>query len=175
MELGILLWAAYLAVIAFLLWLVWPIIMGAMYMPTPHAVVEKMLDLAGVGPEDTVYDLGSGDGRIVIGAAERGARAVGIEVDPIRVLWARRNAAASRAGRRVRIIWGDFFKNSVADATVVTVYQGEGINNRLRQKFEVELKPGSRVVSFSFKFDGWEIAEKHPDADIYLYRVPAKA
>ncbi len=174
MSLGSLLWVAYLTAIGFLLWLVWPISIGAMYLPTPKNIVDKMLDLAEVGKNDVVYDLGSGDGRIVISAAEKGAQAVGVEADLIRTYWSRIRARRSAAGKRVRIIWGDFFKNSVADATVVTVYQGEGINKKLRQKFEEELRPGSRVVSFSFKFEGWEVAEKHPDADIYLYRIPAK-
>ncbi len=173
MSFGVLLGVAYFAVVAFLLWLVWPILIGAMYMPTPRGIVEKMLDLASVGPGDVVYDLGSGDGRIVISAAERGARAVGVEADPIRVLWSRINAGRSPAGANVRIIWGDFFKNSVAEATVVTIYQGEEINKKLKEKFEAELKAGSRVVSFSFRFEGWEDAEKHPEADIYLYRVKA--
>jgi len=173
MGFSVLLGVAYFAVVAFLLWLVWPIIIGAMYMPTPRDIVEKMLDLAAVGPGDVVYDLGSGDGRVVICAAERGAKAVGVEADPIRVLWSRINASRSPTGANVQIIWGDFFKNSVAEATVVTVYQGEEINRKLKEKLEVELKPGSRVVSFSFKFMGWEDAEKHSDADVYLYHIKA--
>ncbi len=171
MGFSILLGVAYFAVIAFLLWLVWPILIGAMYMPTPRDIVKKMLDLAAVGPGDVVYDLGSGDGRIVICAAERGAKAVGVEADPIRVLWSKINASRSSAGANVRIIWGDFFKNSVAEATVVTVYQGEEINKKLKEKFDIELKPDSRVVSFSFKFEGWEDDKKHSDADVYLYRI----
>jgi SAM-dependent methyltransferase len=174
MDWGILLPIAYFLVLGFLLWLVWPIFIGAIFLPTPPEVVEKMLTLAEVGEGDVVYDLGSGDGRIVIGAAERGARGVGVEADAIRVLWSRIKAKRSPAGDRIRFLWGDFFKNSVAEASVVTVYQGESINNRLREKFEVELRPGSRVVSFSFKFEGWEPAKKHPDADVYLYIIPVK-
>ena len=172
MDWAILLPVVYFLVLGFLLWLIWPIFIGAIFLPTPQDVVEKMLSIADVVEGDVVYDLGSGDGRIIIGAAERGARGVGVEVDPIRVLWSRLKARRSPAHDRIRVIWGDFFKNSVAEATVVTVYQGESINNRLRDKFEAELRPGSRVVSFSFKFEGWEPAAKHPDADIYLYLIP---
>jgi SAM-dependent methyltransferase len=171
----ILLPITYFLVLGFLLWLIWPIFIGAIFLPTPPEVVDKMLSFAEVGEGDILYDLGSGDGRIVIGAADRGARGVGVEADAIRVLWSRLRSRRSKAQDRIRFIWGDFFKNSVAEATIVTVYQGESINNRLREKFERELRPGSRVVSFSFKFEGWELAKKYPDADIYLYLLPVKA
>jgi precorrin-6B methylase 2 len=167
--------AAYFLVLGFLLWLVWPIFIGAIYLPTPMDVVVKMLDIAGVGEGDVVYDLGSGDGRIIIEAARRGAHAVGVEVDPIRVLMSRINASKRPGGDRVKVIRGDFFKTSLAGATVVTVYQGESINYRLKTKFEEELPPGTRIVSFDFKFDGWEPEKSRPEAKVYLYRVPAKA
>jgi len=162
---------AYFLVLGFLLWLVWPILIGAIFLPTPLDVVEKMLSIADVGKGDVLYDLGSGDGRIIIEAAERGARGVGVEADPIRVIWSRFKARRNPAHERLRVIWGDFFKTSISEATVVTVYQGDSINNRLREKFEAELKPGSRVVSFSFIFEGWEPTKKHPDANVYLYIV----
>ncbi len=174
-DLSILLPVAYFLVLGFLLWLVWPIFIGAIFLPTPPDVVEKMLSIAEVGEGDLLYDLGSGDGRIVIGAADRGARGVGVEADAIRVIWSRLRMRRNQAHDRIRFIWGDFFKNSVAEATVVTVYQGESINNRLREKFEAELKPGSRIVSFSFTFQGWEPTKKHPDANVYLYIIPVKA
>jgi precorrin-6B methylase 2 len=167
--------AAYFLVLGFLLWLVWPMFIGAIYLPTPMDVVVKMLDIAGVGEGDVVYDLGSGDGRIIIEAARRGAFAVGVEVDPIRVLMSRFNASKNTGGDRVKVIRGDFFKTSLIGATVVTVYQGESINNRLKAKFEKELAPGTRIVSFDFKFDGWEPEKSRPEAKVYLYRVPAKA
>ncbi|MCX6649493.1 MAG: SAM-dependent methyltransferase [Candidatus Bathyarchaeota archaeon] len=174
MDWTILLPVSYFLVLGFLLWLIWPIFIGAIFLPTPRDIVDKMVAIADVGEGDIVYDLGSGDGRIVIEAAERGARGVGVEADPIRVLWSRLRARRSHVRDRIRFIWGDFFKNSVAEATVVTVYQGESINNRLREKFEAELRPGSRIVSFSFKFEGWEPAKKHHDADVYLYIIPVK-
>jgi precorrin-6B methylase 2 len=166
---------AYFLILGFLLWIIWPIFIGAIYLPTPRDVVEKMLDLANVGAGDIVYDLGSGDGRIIIEAARRGARAVGVEVDPIRVLWSRVKTRRSPDHDRLSVIRGDFFKTSLTLATVVTVYQGESINNRLKKKFEAELKPGSRIVSHSFKFEGWEPEAKHPDTDVYLYILPVNA
>ncbi len=175
MDWSILFPIVYFLVLGFLLWLIWPIFIGAIFLPTPQDVVEKMLNIAKVREGDVLYDLGSGDGRIIIGAAERGAYGVGVEADVIRVLWSRLKASRSPAHNRIHVIWGDFFKTNVADATIVTVYQGESINNRLREKFEAELKPGSRVVSFSFKFEEWESTDKHPDVDVYLYTLPVKA
>ncbi len=171
MDWTILLFAAYFLVLALLLWIAWPIIIGAIFLPTPPRIVGKMLDLAGVGDGDVLYDIGSGDGRILLAAAERGARAVGIEADPARVLWSRYRAWRSPERERLRIVWGNFFRVSVSEATVVTVYQGESINNRLRKKFEAEMKPGTRVVSHSFTFEGWEVKEKDPEAAVYLYVV----
>jgi len=172
-DLFILLPAAYFFILGFLLWLIWPIFMGAIFLPTPMRIVEKMLDIAEVGEGDVVYDLGSGDGRIIIEAARRGARAVGVEVDLIRVLWSRMNARSF--GDRVKVVRGDFLKTHLTGATVVTVYQGESINNRLKAKFEAELPPGTRIVSFDFKFEGWASEKKYADEKVYLYRVPAKA
>jgi hypothetical protein len=175
-DLTILLPVAYFLILGFLLWLVWPIFIGAIFLPTPPDIVEKMLSIANVGEGDVLYDLGSGDGRIILKAAERGAQGVGVEADPIRVIWSRLRARRSPAHNHLRVIWGDFFKTNISKATVVTVYQGESINNRLRDKFETELSPGSRVVSFSFKFEGWEPTKKHPDANVYLYVIkPVKA
>jgi precorrin-6B methylase 2 len=167
----ILLTVAYFLVLGFLIWLIWPIFIGAIFLPTPPDVVEKMLTIAEVGEGDVLYDLGSGDGRIILEGTKRGARAVGVEADPIRVLWSRIRARRSPAHDRLRVIWGDFFKTSIAEATVVTVYQGESINNRLREKFKAELKPGAKVVSYSFTFEGWEPTKKLPDAKVYLYVI----
>lgn len=174
MDWTILLPIAYFSVLGFLLWIVWPIFIGAIFLPTPPDVVEKMLALAEVKEGDVLYDIGSGDGRIILEAAEKhGAYAVGVEADPIRVLWSRIRIRRSPACEKLRVIWGDFFKTNVANATVVTIYQGESINNRLKEKFENELKPGTRIVSYSFKFQGWEPKMKHPETDIYLYILPS--
>ena len=121
------------------------------YVPTPQPVVEAMLDLAQVTSTDVVYDLGSGDGRIVITAAKKyGARGVGIEMDPALVKRARDNAAAAGVATRVRFVTADLFSADLRPATVVTLYLLQSINERLRPKLVRELKPGARVVSHVF-------------------------
>jgi protein-L-isoaspartate O-methyltransferase len=121
------------------------------YVPTPQSVVEAMLDLAAVKPNDVVYDLGSGDGRIVITAARKyGAHGVGIEIDPALVEKARENAAAAGVSDRVRFLTEDLFKADITEASVVTLYLLQSINERLRPKLVRELKPGTRVVSHVF-------------------------
>lgn len=129
---------------------------GAPYVPTPEHVVLQMLELADVSSEDVVYDLGSGDGRIVIAAArDFGARGVGIEIDPELIKQARRNAEAAGVADRVEFRQGDLFEADLSDATVVTLYLWPDMNNRLRPKLKEDLDPGDRVVSHSFDIDGW--------------------
>jgi ubiquinone/menaquinone biosynthesis C-methylase UbiE len=121
------------------------------YVPTPQVVVEAMLDAAGVKSTDVVYDLGSGDGRMVITAAKKyGARGVGIEIDPALVKQATDNAAAAGVAGRVRFVKQNLFDTNLRDASVVTLYLLQSINERLRPKLVRELKPGSRVVSHVF-------------------------
>ncbi len=121
------------------------------YIPTPQPVVEAMLDIAQVKATDVVYDLGSGDGRIVITAARKyGARSVGIEIDPALVKKATDNATAAGVSNRVRFVTGDIFTADISEATVVTLYLLQSINERLRPKLVRELKPGARVVSHVF-------------------------
>ena len=121
------------------------------YVPTPQAVVEGMLEMADVRASDVVYDLGSGDGRIVITAARKyGARGVGVEIDGGLVQKARENAAAAGVSDRVRFVNGNLFASDIGEATVVTLYLLQSINERLRPKLVRELKPGTRIVSHVF-------------------------
>jgi predicted RNA methylase len=121
------------------------------YIPTPQPVVEAMLEAAGVKPADVVYDLGSGDGRIVITAAKKhGARGVGIDIDPALVKKATENAAAAGVSERVRFVNDNLFAANISEATVVTLYLLQSLNERLRPKLVRELKPGTRVVSHVF-------------------------
>ena len=121
------------------------------YVPTPPAVVDAMLGGAAVTAGDIVYDLGSGDGRIVITAAKKyGARGVGIEIDPALVKQATDNAAAAGVSDRVRFMTQNLFTADITEATVVTLYLLQSINERLRPKLVRELKPGTRVVSHVF-------------------------
>ena len=121
------------------------------YIPTPQVVVDGMLELAGVTKNDVVYDLGSGDGRIVITAAKKyGARGIGIEIDPALVRRAIQNAEAAGVADRVRFRTENLFSADIKNATVVTLYLLQSINERLRPKLVRELKPGTRVVSHVF-------------------------
>ncbi len=148
------------------------------FVPTPEVVVEAMLDLAGVTSEDVVYDLGCGDGRIVIAAAKKyGARGVGIDLNPTRVEEAHNNARAAGVEDRVKFVEGDLFKAEIAPATVVTLYLLSTVNNKLKPRLLNELKPGTRVVSHRFSMDGWE-PDKQTSADgrpLYLWTIPERA
>jgi protein-L-isoaspartate O-methyltransferase len=148
------------------------------YVPTPQPVVEAMLELAAVKSDDTVYDLGSGDGRIVITAARKyGAHGVGIEIDPVLVKRARENAAAAGVSDRVRFISTNLFTADVSRASVVTLYLLQSINERLRPKLVRELKPGTRVVSHVFNMGPEWPPEKTLDVGpnrIFLWRLPAR-
>ena len=121
------------------------------FVPTPMAIVDAMLKLAQVTATDVIYDLGSGDGRIVITAAKKyGATGVGIELDPALVKKARENAAAAGVSNRVRFATQNLFTADLSKASVVTLYLLQSINERLRPKLVRELKPGARVLSHVF-------------------------
>jgi phospholipid N-methyltransferase len=153
-------------------WLIWPLAIGAGWVPTPRKVVRKMLHLAKVGEGDTLFELGSGDGRIIFMAAkEFEAKAVGVEADPLRILWTLIWIRIKGLKDQVSVQWGNFFKKDLSAASVVTVYQSTEINNRLKNKLMKELKSGTRVISYSFTFDGWEPKTVDEDSKIYLYEV----
>ncbi len=148
------------------------------YVPTPFEVVEQMLKLAGAHAGDTVYDLGCGDGRVVIMAAQKfGAAGTGVEIDPERISAARRNAEKAGLGKNVKFVQGDLFQVDLRPATVVTLYLLPALNERLKPKLLSELKPGSRVVSFAFGIGDWKPA-KTVEMDgrrIFLWVIPDKA
>ena len=126
--------------------------------PTPQVLVEKMLDMAKVTPEDFVIDLGSGDGRMVIAAAKRGTRALGIEYNPDLVALSKRNAAKENVGERAQFVQGDLFESGMSRATVITMFLSETLNRKLRRRI-LNLKPGTRVLSYSFTMGGWKADE----------------
>jgi len=153
-------------------WIFYPLIFGAIWQPTPMEKVSRMLEMAEVGSKDVLYDLGSGDGRMITTAArEFGARAVGIEVDPILVSWSRIRIRISGLSGRARIIRGNLFKSDISEATVVTLFLRQGVNNALREKLKRELKPGTRVVSYVHTFEGWKPVKADEKLEIYLYVV----
>jgi SAM-dependent methyltransferase len=123
--------------------------------PTPQLLVDKMLDMAKVTSEDFVIDLGSGDGRTVITAAKRGARALGIEYNPDMVALSKRNAAKENVSERTQFVQGDLFESDFSQATVITMFLSETLNLRLRQRI-LNLKPGTRILSTSFAMGDWK-------------------
>ncbi|MGY5876946.1 MAG: SAM-dependent methyltransferase [Candidatus Thorarchaeota archaeon] len=160
------------SVLAVLIWIAWSSIFGAPWIPTPNKRVRTMLEIADVGQGDIVYDLGSGDGRIIIMAAkEFGAQAVGIEMDPIRIFWSKLKIRRQGLKHTARVISGNFFKVSLEEASVVTIYQAYGVNKRIREKLDVDLRPGTRVVSYRFILDGWTPVKTDEEASTYLYVV----
>lgn len=146
------------------------------YVPTSQSVVNAMLDLAKVQPGETHYDLGCGDGRIVIAAAKRGAKATGIDLDPQRIKEANENAEKAGLTGKVTFIEGDLFDFDFSKADVLTLYLLPSVNLKLRPKILKELKPGTRVVSHAFDMGDWE-PEKEITVDgstLYLWTVPER-
>jgi len=150
--------------------------------PTAQVLVNKMLDMAKVTPEDYVIDLGSGDGRTVITASKRGARALGIEYNPDMVVLSKLNAAKEGVGERAQFVQGDLFESDFSQATVITMFLSEAINHKLRPRI-LNLKPGTRIVSNSFTMREWTADEtvtvEHNKGcstycTAYLWIVPAK-
>jgi cyclopropane fatty-acyl-phospholipid synthase-like methyltransferase len=134
-----------------------PAVPRAPFVATPFDVVDRMLELAKVGPKDVVYDLGCGDGRIVIAAAKKyGARGVGVDIDPARIYDAEMNAKQAGVEKLVTFKLQDALKTDVSDATVVTLYMLSAINVKLRPILTRQLRPGARIVSHSFAMGDWE-------------------
>ena len=147
------------------------------YVPTPPEVVDRMLEMAAVQPEDFVIDLGSGDGRIAIAAARKGARALGIDIDPERIIEAEDNARKAGVQDKVRFQRQNLFDTKLGDATVLTMYLLTKVNLDLRPRILEELKPGTRVVSHSFDMGDWkpDIHYEVGHRQVFMWIVPAKA
>ena len=148
------------------------------FVPTPHQIVDRMLDVAGVRIGDVVYDLGCGDGRMVIAAAKKFAtRGVGVDLDPKRIREARANAKKEGVEHLVTFEVGDMFKTDISEATVVMLYLLPELNRRLKPKLLSELRPGARVVSHDFDMGKeWPPDEyiKLGTSGVYLWRIPEK-
>ena len=156
------------------------------YVPTPQNVVDRMLEIAKVGPQDYVIDLGSGDGRIVVTAASKfGARGFGVDLNPTRISEANANAQKAKVTDKVQFFQSDLFETDLTPASVITMYLLPRVNLELRPKL-LDLKPGTRVVSHDFSMGDWK-PEHHEEleapgkyggsggrSDIYLWIIPAK-
>jgi SAM-dependent methyltransferase len=150
---------------------------GAPYEESPPEVVERMLQLADLHPGDVVYDLGCGDGRIVIAAVRhRGVRGVCVELDPARLKWAREVAERAGVSALIQFVEGDLFEVPIQDATVVTLYLLRPTNLRLRPRLLRDLRPGTRVVSYRFDMGNWEAERTEkvgsPPREIYRWTIP---
>jgi ubiquinone/menaquinone biosynthesis C-methylase UbiE len=148
------------------------------YVPTKQEVVEAMLELAKVTSTDVVYDLGCGDGRIVVSAAQKfGARGVGVDIDPERIAEANASAVHAKVTNRVKFILGNLFDADIREATVVTLYLLPEINLKLKPKLLRDLKPGTRVVSHDFTMGrDWppETTVRMGRDTIYMWTIPAR-
>ncbi len=162
---------SYLDVLPILLIVIsiyWTRIVGGPWVPSSMQVIYRMLDMAGVGPDDTVYDLGCGDGRILVAAAKRyHARAVGIEIDPIRYLWCQLLISVLGLRKQVHIIFGNLFNTNLSEADVVVCYLMPDALSKLENKLKTELKPGKRIVSNKFSFPTLDLVTKDGNAILY--------
>ena len=150
------------------------------WVPTPASTVSKMLDVAKVTPQDFVMDLGSGDGRNIIAAAKRGARALGVEFNPEMVTLSERSAANEGVADKAKFVQGDMFAADISQATVMALFLLPDNLRKLNQKF-LDLRPGTRIVVNTFGLDGWEAAHSESAegdcgawCSVILYIVPAK-
>jgi precorrin-6B methylase 2 len=147
------------------------------YVPTNEEVVDAMLKMAKVTKNDVVYDLGCGDGRIVITAAKKyGATGTGIDINPQRIKEARQNAAAAQVTDKVKFMEADLFETDFSEATVVTLYLLPSVNLKLRPILLKQLKPGTRIVSHAFDMGDWKPEQKTEvnGSTIYFWTVPEK-
>ena len=153
--------------------------LDVVWVPTPPEVIAVMLDMANVGPKDLVYDLGCGEGEILIAAAKRGARGVGVDLDPVRIKNARANAKKAGVADKLTFFEQDLFKTDISKATVVTLYLLPELNERLRPTLLKVLKPGTPVVSHDFAMGDWQ-PEKTVEISLtrthraYLWRIPPR-
>ena len=149
------------------------------YEPTPAHVVAEIVTLAGVREGDVVYDLGCGDGRVVIAAVKAGARGVCIDIDPVRILESRANAAAAGVLEKVRFLEQDLFTADFADATVVFLFLWPDLNLKLRPRLWQQLRPGTRVISYVHPMGDWQPHEtvkvqgRYGQRDLYLWKIEA--
>ena len=150
--------------------MIWTHPHGGPWIPSSRAMVQNMLDLAEIQPDELIYDLGCGDGRIIITAARRyGARAVGIELDPLRWLWCQALVAVLGLGEKVEVFRGDIFLQDLSQADVVICYLLPETTKKLEEKLLAELKPGTRVVSNTFVFPGMREAGTSGKARLYHF------
>jgi len=172
---NILISAIFFGVMVFLMSLVWTNSRGAPWVPTSRDVIYTMLTMAEVKPGEVVYDLGSGDGRVLIMAARKfGARTVGIELDISRYLWSVVAVTLLGLWKQVKIIRGDLFSVDLREADVIFTFLLQETNDRLKDKLRRELRPGTRIVSNTFSFSGLPLLAVDEELHLFLYRITSR-
>jgi SAM-dependent methyltransferase len=161
--------------IVYLVSKLWPaLIKSAPWDPTPMRIVREMLDISGIKRGEKLYDLGCGDGRIVVTAARQyGANAVGVELDPLRYIITKARIRMDNL-KNATVRRENFFNTDLRDADVVTLFLYQSVNNRLRMKLMDELKDGARIVTYIWTFDDWEPEKADRKNKVYLYRISKK-
>lgn len=151
--------------------LLWTWVTGAAWDPTPMRVVNKVLEYLEPKDTDVLYDLGCGDGRVIIEASKRyGCKSVGIEIDPLRYIITKARVKALRLEDKVKVVWGNFFNYPIKDATIVFCFLTEKANRRLEVKFSKELSYGTIIVSYLWRFKGFPLINVIDD-EVFIYIV----
>lgn len=164
---------SFIVLILILLWIAVPALFGLPVVPSRPSRVRAALKLAQLQPEETLYDLGAGDGRVLlIAAREFGAKAVGIEVGPMQCAWIRLRVTAAGLGDRIRVRWGDFYKANLGAADVVYIYATSREVVKLAAHLEAQLRPGARVIAVSADFPEWEPVAFEERELVFLYEMP---
>jgi len=145
--------------------------MGAPFIPTSGRKVKRMLELAKLKKGEKLYDLGAGDGRFVVAAAQQGVNAVGVEINPFQVWWCNFRIALLGLGKQAKVVRGNIFTYDVSDADIVICYLLPETNKRLQPILEKALKPGVRVVTHIFRFHGWKLEAEDKKAHLYVYKM----
>lgn len=163
----------FLVVILSALWMIVPAFYGPPSVPTRMNRIRKALQLANLQPGETVYDLGAGDGRVLlIAASEFNAKAIGVEVGPVQCLFIKLRALASGHGNKIRVKWGNYFKADLKNADVVFIYATSKETSKLASHLKTQMNPGSRLVSISADFSEWEPSNIDDLDLIFLYVMP---
>lgn len=166
-------WLSILFIVVVLAWIFVPAFYGLPPVPTKPERIQKALELADLKPNETLYDLGMGDGRVlIIAARDFGAKAVGIEIGPVQCALAWLRVTASGLGKRIRIRWANFYKANLQDADVVFLYATSKEVRRLASHLESQMKMGARLVSVSADFPEWEPSIMDEHELIFVYEMP---
>lgn len=145
--------------------------MGAPFVPTGGRKMRRMLELAQLKKGEKLFELGAGDGRFVIAAAQQGVQAVGIEINPFQVWWCNLRIALKGLSQKAKVVRGNIFDQNLRSADVITCYLLPETNQRLKPKFLQELKPGTRIISHAFSFKGWDPVEIDKKEHLYVYKI----